>query len=110
MPTNTVQVPVLMSHSQKLRLARKAKEAKLTMGELLRRGGERYSPEEDPALLDQFARQVDALPGRLFVRLITRLILWRNLNGVSSNLPGRHLREDKHGVDRTGVGCLCHHD
>ena len=41
MPTNTVQVLVLMSHSQKLRLARKAKEAKLTMGELLRRGGER---------------------------------------------------------------------
>ena len=58
MPTNTVQVPVLMSHSQKLRLARKAKEAKLTMGELLRRGGERYSPDEDPAVLDQFARQV----------------------------------------------------
>ena len=58
MPTNTVQVSVLMSHSQKLRLARKAKVAKLTMGELLRRGGERYSPDEDPALLDQFARQV----------------------------------------------------
>jgi len=28
------------------------------MGELLRRGGERYSSEEDPAMLDQFARQV----------------------------------------------------
>ena len=39
MPTNTVQVPVLMSHSQKQRLARKDKVAKLTMGELLRRGG-----------------------------------------------------------------------
>ena len=57
MPTNMVRVPVLMSHSQKLRLARKAKVAKLTMGELLRRGGERYSPDEDTALLDQFARQ-----------------------------------------------------
>jgi len=106
MPTNTVQVPVLMSHSQKLRLARKAKVAKLTMGELLRRGGERYSPDEDSDLLDQLA----VLPGKLFVRLTTRLILWRNLNDVSNNSPGQHLREDKHGVDRTGVGCLCHHD
>ncbi|MGH7147889.1 MAG: hypothetical protein ACREIJ_08330 [Nitrospiraceae bacterium] len=64
MPTNTIQVPVLMSHSQKLRLARKAKVAKLTMGELLRRGGERYSPDEDPALLDQFARQVSRAVGK----------------------------------------------
>lgn len=64
MPTNTVQVPVLMSHSQKLRLARKAKVAKLTMGELLRRGGERYSPDEDSDLLDQFARQVSRAAGK----------------------------------------------
>ncbi|MDN5942970.1 MAG: hypothetical protein L0H94_13890 [Nitrospira sp.] len=64
MPPNTVQVPVLMSHSQKLRLARKAKVAKLTMGELLRRGGERYSPDEDSDLLDQFARQVSRAAGK----------------------------------------------
>ena len=69
MPTNTVQVPVLMSLSQKQRLARKAKVAKLTMGELLRRGGERYSPEEEPALLDQFARQVSRATGKA-IRLI----------------------------------------
>ena len=64
MPSNTVQVPVLMSHSQKLRLARKAKVAKLTMGELLRRGGERYSPDEDSDLLDQFSRQVSRAVGK----------------------------------------------
>lgn len=54
----TVQVPVLMSPAQKRRLARKAKAANLTMGELLRRGGERFSPTEDEAMLDQFAKQV----------------------------------------------------
>ena len=73
MPTNTVQVPVLMSHSQKLRLARKAKVAKLTMGELLRRGGERYSPDEDPDLLDQFARQVSRAAGKA-IRSIDRTL------------------------------------
>jgi len=73
MPTNTVQVPVLMSHSQKLRLARKAKVAKLTMGELLRRGGERYSPDEDSDLLDQFARQVSRAAGRA-IRSIDRTL------------------------------------
>lgn len=69
MPANTVQVPVLMSRSQKLRLARKAKAANLTMGELLRRGGERYSPGEDSALLDQLARQVRRAAGNA-IRLI----------------------------------------
>ena len=34
------------------------------MGEPLRRGGERYSPDEDPALLDQFARQVRRAAGK----------------------------------------------
>jgi hypothetical protein len=64
MPTNTVQVPVLMSHSQKLRLARKAKVAKLTMGELLRR---------DSDLLDQFARQVSRAAGKA-IRSIDRTL------------------------------------
>lgn len=58
MPTATVQVPVLMSPAQKRRLSRKAKAAKLTMGELLRQGAERFSPKDDLALLDQFAKQV----------------------------------------------------
>ena len=58
MPQVNVQVPVLMSPAQKRRLARKAKAANLTMGELLRRGGERFSPAEDDASLDQFAKQV----------------------------------------------------
>ena len=58
MPSTTVQVPVLMSLTQKRRLARKAKQANLTMGELLRQGGERFSPIEDPAVLDHMANQV----------------------------------------------------
>jgi hypothetical protein len=47
-----------MSLAQKRRLARKAKAANLTMGELLRQGGERFSPAEDDVMLDQFAKQV----------------------------------------------------
>ena len=54
----SVQVPVLMSPVQKRRLARKAKAANLTMGELLRQGGEQFSPSEDDVMLDQFSRQV----------------------------------------------------
>lgn len=54
----TVQVPVLMSPAQKRRLARKAKAANLTMGELLRQGAERFSSAEDQVMLDQFANQV----------------------------------------------------
>lgn len=51
MAAATVQVPVLMSKAQKTRLARKAKASKLTMGELLRQGGERFDPQEDLARL-----------------------------------------------------------
>ena len=58
MPQVNVQVPVLMSPAQKRRLARKAKAANLTMGELLRQGGERFSSSEDEAMLDQLAKQV----------------------------------------------------
>lgn len=58
MNQTNVQVPVLMSPAQKRRLARKARAANLTMGELLRRGGERFSPADDEAMMDQFAKQV----------------------------------------------------
>lgn len=58
MPTPTVQVPVLMSKAQKLRLARKAKVAKLTMGELLRQGAERFAPGDDPTVLEHMAQHV----------------------------------------------------
>lgn len=58
MPQVHVQVPVLMSPAQKRRLTRKAKAANLTMGELLRQGGERFSPTDDEVALDQFAKQV----------------------------------------------------
>lgn len=58
MPTTNVQVPVLMSRTQKRRLARKAKLANITMGELLRQGGERFSPLENQDILDHMAKQV----------------------------------------------------
>lgn len=58
MPPATVQVPVLMSKAQKARLARKAKASNLTMGELLRQGGERFDPQEDLALLSRLAQHV----------------------------------------------------
>ena len=58
MPQANVRIAVLMSPAQKRRLARKAKAANLTMGELLCQGGERFSPAEDDAALDQFAKQV----------------------------------------------------
>jgi len=58
MGATTVQVPVLMSKAQKSRLARKAKASKLTMGELLRQGGERFDPQEDLALMARLAQDV----------------------------------------------------
>lgn len=58
MPSTNVQVPVLMSRTQKRRLARKAKLAHITMGELLRQGGERFNPMDDQDLLDHMATQV----------------------------------------------------
>ena len=58
MPSTNVQVPVLMSRTQKRRLARKAKLANITMGELLRQGGERFTPMEDSDFLDHMATQV----------------------------------------------------
>ena len=58
MPQANVRIAVLMSPAQKRRLARKAKAANLTMGELLRQGGERFSPAEDDAFfpLPKFLR------------------------------------------------------
>ena len=73
MPTANVQVPVLMSPAQKRRLARKARAANLTMAELLRQGGERFSPEEDSEMLDQFAKQV-ALATRRAIQSIDKTL------------------------------------
>jgi len=58
MPATSIQVPVLMSPAQKARLARKARAAGLTMGELLRQGGERFAPQEDLTMLDHLAKNV----------------------------------------------------
>lgn len=64
MPTTNVQVPVLMSRTQKRRLARKAKLANMTMGELLRQGGERFSPLENQDILEHMAKHVIRATGK----------------------------------------------
>lgn len=58
MTTATERIPVLMTKAQKAALARKAKAAHLTMGEFLRRAGDAYDPQEDPALLAGLIDQV----------------------------------------------------
>lgn len=44
MPTGTVQVPVHSGSRAEAPAGAEAKDAKLTMGELLRQGGERFAP------------------------------------------------------------------
>lgn len=58
MSTATERFPVLLTKDQKLRLNRKAKNAKLTMGELFRLGAERFDPQEDTELLERLATEV----------------------------------------------------
>lgn len=58
MTTATERIPVLVTKAQKAELARKAKAANLTMGEFLRRAGDAYDPQEDPALLAGLIDQV----------------------------------------------------
>ena len=70
-----VRVAVLMSPAQKRRLARKAKAANLTMGEWLRERGERFSPAEDEAALDQFAKQVTRATQRAILSIDRTLAL-----------------------------------
>ena len=70
-----VRVAVLMSPAQKRRLARKAKAANLTMGEWLRERGERFSPAEDEAALDQFAKQVTRATQRAIQSIDRTLVL-----------------------------------
>lgn len=84
MPSANVQVPVLMSRTQKRRLARKAKLANITMGELLRQGGERFSPLENQDILDHMAKQV--------IRATTKTI--RSINKTLSRVAESEARMD----------------
>ena len=58
MSAATERFPILLTKDQKLRLNRKAKGAKLTMGEFFRQAAERYEPQEDTELLERLATEV----------------------------------------------------
>lgn len=58
MATATERLPVLVTREQKATIAKRAKAAKLTMGEFIRRAAEAYSPEADDAALDGLLEQV----------------------------------------------------
>lgn len=58
MPTATARVPVLMTAKEKAQIARKAKEAGISMGEYLRRAAESFRPSEDDKTLEAMIDQM----------------------------------------------------
>lgn len=58
MSTATERIPVLVSASEKSRIAKMAKDAGLSMGEFLRRAAASYTPAEDDAALEGMIAQM----------------------------------------------------
>lgn len=58
MTTATARVPVLMTAKEKAQIARKAKEAGISMGEYLRRAAESFRPSEDDKTLEAMIDQM----------------------------------------------------
>ncbi len=58
MPLRKVTVLVPMSGAQRARLTRKARRLRLSIGELLRRGAEQYTPETPLAAVDLLAKEI----------------------------------------------------
>lgn len=58
MATATERVPVLMTGKEKAEIARKARQAGLSMGEYLRRAGKSYRPSEDDKALEGMIDQM----------------------------------------------------
>jgi len=58
MTTATARVPVLMTAKEKAQIAKKAKEAGLSMGEYLRRAAQSYRPSEDDKALEAMIDQM----------------------------------------------------
>ena len=54
----TARVPVLMTAKEKAQIARKAKEAGVSMGEYLRRAAESFRPSEDDKALEAMIDQM----------------------------------------------------
>lgn len=58
MAAATERVPVLMTGKEKAEIARKARQAGLSMGEYLRRAGKSYRPTEDDKALEGMIEQM----------------------------------------------------
>jgi ribosomal protein L13 len=58
MATATERVPVLMTGREKAEIARKARQAGLSMGEFLRRAARSYRPAEDDKALEGMIKQM----------------------------------------------------
>lgn len=58
MATATERLPILVTKAQKAQIAKKAKDAKLTMGEFVRRAAQAYTPGEDNTILEGLIDQV----------------------------------------------------
>lgn len=59
MATATERIPVLVTPTEKNRIARMAKNAGISMGELLRRGASSYSLSEDENILEGMIDQMN---------------------------------------------------
>jgi len=55
----TERIPVLLTREQKIRLAKRAKAANLTMGEYVRRAADAYDPEADNKALESLIQRVE---------------------------------------------------
>ena len=58
MATATERIPVLVSRKEKIDLAEKARQSKVSMGEYLRRAAAAYRTAEDDALLEGMITQM----------------------------------------------------
>lgn len=59
MATVTERIPVLVSAAEKSRIAKRAEDAGLSMGEFLRRAASSYRPSEEDRLLEGLIDQVN---------------------------------------------------
>jgi hypothetical protein len=59
MTTATQRIPVLVTVAEKGIIAKRAKEAGLSMGEFLRRAAESFSPSEDDKILEGMIDQMN---------------------------------------------------
>lgn len=59
MTTATQRIPVLVTAAEKGIIAKRAKDAGLSMGEFLRRAAESFSPSEDDLILEGMIDQMN---------------------------------------------------